>query len=191
LARLLTYQLGGNNMKQDFTKKFMQDNCGCYSKEQLMNCSFMKSEIITLQSILDSEISIKDKYWFVCKKLATKEQNQQIAIGVAEIVLVIFENKYPDDKRPREAIQAAKDYLSGVIGIDKLRKKRAAAAAANAAAAAANAAAAAAANAAYAAAANAAYAAAAYAAAAAAYAANALKESLLIFLKEFCIKELA
>src|SRR5438874_2346244 len=113
-------------MTQTFTKQFMQENCGCYTQTYLMSLSFMQSDKITLESILNSEIKLKDKYWFVCKKLATKSENQQIAIGAAEIVLFIYENKYPEDKRPREAIRAAKDYLAGIIGMDELRKKRAA-----------------------------------------------------------------
>ena len=136
---------------------------------------------ITLSEFLECDIPIKDKYWFVCKKLATKEQNQQIAIGVAEIVIDLYEKKYPDNKAPREAIQAAKDYLNGTITIEVLRQKRkAAAAAAYTAANAAAYSAAAAADAAYTAA-NAADA--AYTAAIAA--ADALKSTLLQFLIDF------
>ncbi len=181
----------------------MHENRGCYSEEQLNGCDFMKqSEEITLDSILSSKIKLKDKYWFVCKKLLSKEQNKQLAIGVAEIVLEIYEKKYPDNKAPRQAIQAAKDYLAGTINIDELRSKRAAAydAAADAAADAYAAAADAAYDAAYAAyaaayaaaadaaydAAYAAYAAAAYAAADAAYAAAKFQTALLVFLKELC-----
>ena len=131
-------------MQTQFTKEFMATNCGCYSQEQLNNTSFMKLEVITLDSILDSEIPLKDKYWFCCKKLFTKEQNQQIAIGAAEIVLEIYEIKYPNNKSLREAIQAAKDYLNNTeITLQELRKKRNAATAAAADAAAADAAAAA------------------------------------------------
>ncbi|MES2428301.1 MAG: hypothetical protein V4560_15075, partial [Bacteroidota bacterium] len=155
-------------MQQNFTKQFMADNCGCYKPQQLADCSFMQSDPVRLESILNSEIPLKDKFWFVCKKLATKGQNQQIAIGVAEIVLEIYESKYPDNTAPREAIQADKDYLAGTgITLEQLKQARR-----NAAAAAAYAAAAAAAYAAAAAAYAAAAAAAAYAADAAdAYAA--------------------
>ena len=66
-------------MQQIFTKEFMMNNRGCYSLTQLFKCSFMKIDSITLESILISEIPLKDKYWFVCKKLATKEENQQIS----------------------------------------------------------------------------------------------------------------
>ena len=99
-----------------------------------------------------------------------KTQNIKYAIFAAEQVIGIYEAKYPDDNRPRKAIEAAKVYLSNPT------TDAAAYAAANAAYAAAYAAADAAADAAaYAAyaAANAAYAAADAAAYAAADAADA------------------
>jgi hypothetical protein len=110
---------------------------------------------------IEFDILVKDlkddtKYsylnWLVTK-LLTGDNCIRYAIYAAESVLYIFEDKYPDDLRPRKAIEAAKEYLN--------TKTNAAAAKA-------------AADAAYAAA-NAAYAAAnaAYAAYAAAYAANA------------------
>jgi hypothetical protein len=128
-------------MQQLFTKEFMLANAGCYVDEddtsKLMACSFMQKEAITLSDILHSKIPLKDKYWFVCRKLATKEQNQQIAITVAEIVLPIFEKRYPDDKRPREAIDSAKSFIAGHISLEELERKRKAAYDAYAAAAAA------------------------------------------------------
>jgi len=41
----------------------------------------------------------------------TKEDSVSLAIYAAELVIGIFESKYPDDKRPREAIEAAKAWL--------------------------------------------------------------------------------
>jgi hypothetical protein len=182
-------------MKHILTKDFMKNNCGCYDPGDLASCSFMGNEIITLESILTSEIPLMDKYWFVCKKLATKEQNQQIAIAVAEIVLPIYESKYPNDFSVRECIEAIKLFISGHISLEELRSKRAAADAAYAAAAYAAAAAAAydaayAAAAAYAAVAAAAYDAYDAAAAAAAYDAAAAdakyNQQLLDYLINFC-----
>ena len=170
---------------KSFTHEYMKENCGCYKVDQLMKCSFMQSEPVTLQSIIDSEIPVKDKFWFLCNKVLTKEQNQRIAIELAKSVLHIYENEYPEDKSVRNAIQGAEDYLAGKISIEEFRQlKSDAAYAANAAAyAAANAAAyaayaASAANAAAYAAADAAYAAYAAADAAASYAA-AQKEILI------------
>ena len=122
------------------------------------------------------ELSCPD--WYIDDKKRRRVQ-VQFAVLCAESVLHIYENQYPDDNRPRKAIEAAQNYLK--------KPSNAAAKAANAAAKAANAAAKAA-KAAYEAAkaakaANAAYAAnaaayeAAYEAAYAAKAANAANEA--------------
>ena len=55
-------------MKKEFTKEYMLENKGCYSEEQINATSFMKLESITIESIIESEISLKDKFWFVIKK---------------------------------------------------------------------------------------------------------------------------
>jgi hypothetical protein len=141
---------------------------------------------INLLTILESN-GVADMLW--CLRATRQDSRKiasQLAIEFAGLSLCYFEAKYPNDKRPHDAIQAARDFNYGKITIVELREKRAAAAdaAAYAADAAAYAAAAAAAAAyaadaaayaadAYAAAAYAAAAAAAYAAAAAAYAAAA------------------
>jgi hypothetical protein len=120
----------------------------------------------TLEAFLDlPELTHADKKWVFVRSI-DKDKLRFVAADFADRVLHIYESKYPNDDRPRKAIEAARRG-------DKDAAAYAYAAAANAAAAAANAAYAAAntayANAAYAAAANAAYAAAA--AANAAYAA--------------------
>ena len=43
--------------------------------------------------------------------LFTKEQNVKYAIYAAKSVLRIHGSKYPDDTRPRKAIEAAEEYL--------------------------------------------------------------------------------
>jgi len=105
-------------------------------------------------------------------RLMNKKQKVEFAIFTAELVLDIYEKKYPNDNKPRKAIDAAKNYL-----LNPSRKNiNDAADAANAASAAAYSAYSAASatyDAAYAAAAAAAASAAAYSAAAAASAASA------------------
>ena len=81
--------------------------------------------------------------------LMTHPQQILWAISSAEKVLNVFELKYPNDLRPRKAIQAAKDFLDGKISTNTVNAAYAAAYAANAAT---TGAAACAANAAYAAA---------------------------------------
>ena len=97
--------------------------------------------------------------WLLCK-LFSRPHYIQYAVFAAEQVLPIFEKEYPDDKLPREAIEAAKQVALNDNGENRKIAADAANAAANAAAYAANAANAAyvAANATYAAA-NATYAA--------------------------------
>ena len=95
--------------------------------------------------------------WLVTQ-LMTPEQRVRYALYAAEQVLPIFEQRYPTDQRPRNAIKAAQAYLTEQTPANKALARKAAAAA-------------------YAAAyAAAAYAAAAAAAAAAAYAAAATKK---------------
>jgi hypothetical protein len=71
----------------------------------------------------------------------TKEMSVKLAIYAAELVLPIFEAKYPNDKRPAEAIAAAKKYLKNPTAYAAYAAHAAANAAANAASYAANAAA--------------------------------------------------
>ena len=106
-------------------------------------------------------VPVRDAVWAL-RCLENKPLCVEFAIMCAESVLHLFEEKYPTDKRPRYAIDAAKKWLSDQTGENRYT---AAAAAANAADAAAYAAAYYAAHAAAAVDAAAAYAAAAYAAA--------------------------
>ena len=62
-------------------------------------------------------------------RLMTLEQKRKYAIFAAEKVLDIFETKYPDDERPRKAIEAAE----GVVNSNTKENRSAAAAAASAA----------------------------------------------------------
>ena len=152
----------------------------------------------TLQEFLSWPISIKDKFYFVRNYTdMTTKQKQLLALMCAKVSLDIYENKYPDDKRVRECIEATEQFLDGNITAEQLREKRNAAAdAADAAYAAAYAADAdAAADAAYAAAyaadadaADAAYA--AYAADDADAKSNTYhQDKLLNTLKQFCIEQ--
>lgn len=101
-----------------------------------------------------------------------KKNRIRFAVYCAEKVLHLFEKEYPDDKRPRQAIQAAKRYMKNMTEENQL-----AAAYATAYAAAADAADAAASDAAYAAAAS-----------DAAYASVASKKELYILFIKYAIK---
>lgn len=62
----------------------------------------------TLEEFLNlDKITYTDKVW-VATGLFTKKQNVLWSIKCAESVLHLFESLYPEDKRPRDAIEAAK-----------------------------------------------------------------------------------
>jgi hypothetical protein len=67
------------------------------------------SEFLALENISHS-----DKVWVLARSISTKNK-QLFAIEMAESVLYLFESKYPNDKRPREAIAAAKLILKGSL----------------------------------------------------------------------------
>ena len=135
-----------------------------------------------------------------------RQQIVLVACDCAELVLPIFEKKYPDDKRVRECLETTRKWANGEATIEDVHKARAATADATADATAYAAAAAYAADAAAAAAAAAAYAAyaadaadatadatayAAYAtAAAAAYAAACAPQDIQNTCAEFCRQRL-
>ena len=135
-------------MKTQFTPVEIMSGRGCYSKERVNYLSFIqnKQPIISIQTILESEISIKDKQWFVFNncKLYLKEK-MSLSLKLVWAVLPIYEDKYPNDFRIRELLQAIEDFNQGRISKDILLEKKQAAYAAAADYAAADAAAAAAA----------------------------------------------
>jgi len=79
-----------------------------------------------------------DYFWWLAVRLMTRPQKVEFAIFAAEQVIAIFEKKYPNDDRPRRAIQAAKDWRANPSVANEeacVLARRAAAAAADAAAA--------------------------------------------------------
>jgi len=77
---------------------------------------FKKQNCTDLKEVIQKAIETKDfnilKYanWGLTRFLSKKDKIRY-AIFAAEQVLYLYEKKYPKDKRPREAIQAAKNYL--------------------------------------------------------------------------------
>lgn len=61
--------------------------------------------------ILLDNITYSDKVWVVTR-LFTKKQNVKWSLLCASKVLSIFEEKYPDDKRPRQALGVVEAWLN-------------------------------------------------------------------------------
>lgn len=61
--------------------------------------------------ILLENISYSDKVW-VFTRLATKMQNVKWSLLCASKVLHLFEEKYPNDKRPRKALEFVENWIN-------------------------------------------------------------------------------
>ena len=80
------------------------------------------AKTVKLSEALESN-GIGDLFWLLDKIPLSKEQEKDLrllACDYAEDVLYIFEEKYPDDERPRLAIEAARKYTKGEIDKEEL-----------------------------------------------------------------------
>ena len=118
-------------MKKIFKKEEILSNKGCYSREQVLNLSFINNREITLIDIMKSEISIQDKRWFLYNKgeLSTN-QKKVLALKLAWGVLPIYEDQYPGDNRVRDCLQDIEKFNLDNIFFNELAVKRNAAEAA-------------------------------------------------------------
>ena len=84
------------------------------------------NENVTLLEALESN-GVQDVLWYLGKiKLSTAQQNDlhMFACECAESVLHIFETEYPEDDRPRKAIEAKRLYIEGKITLSELDAAR-------------------------------------------------------------------
>lgn len=79
--------------------------------------------------LLDLEnVSLSDKLWLLSREDFIPENDlHELACKFAESVLHIYEKKYPNDLRPRKAIEAKRKFIKGEISKDELDAARAAA----------------------------------------------------------------
>lgn len=148
------------NISLDVLKKYGACDpgieCFKYLKTRTLSETINKCMDLSDDVVLQWTDDKLDKYrWcnWLLSRILPKDEKIKYAIYSAKLVIDIFEKKYPNDNRPRKAIEAAELYLEGKVTKEQLRDAaNAAYAAANAVDNAANAAAYTAANAAYAAA---------------------------------------
>jgi len=108
---------------------------GFHSSESVIDAmGFVNAEVIARVEVRGDSLKESDKQvWSEMKIVKAwkwkREDSISLAIFAAELVIDIFEKKYPNDKRPREAIEAAKRVLK-----NDTKENRAAAGAARVAA---------------------------------------------------------
>jgi hypothetical protein len=84
-------------------------------------------EPLELRTILESN-GIDDTLWAFRAVEGKDKEIRLFATDCAEMVLPIYEKQYPNDNRPRKAIQAARDYANGLITAEELNDAAGAAA---------------------------------------------------------------
>lgn len=89
-------------------------------KKLLSNVNNNLDAKLTIEQILDSN-GIEDAVWAL-RAVSDQKKVRLFMCDVAESVLYIFEERYPDDKRPREAIEASRKFANGKITKEELQK---------------------------------------------------------------------
>ena len=84
-----------------------QDACEQFRKELNGGHGLSVSRVFTRLK----QINRLDWANWLIVRLMTHEQQIRYAIYAAEQVIELYEEKYPDDKRPMQAIEAARRYL--------------------------------------------------------------------------------
>jgi hypothetical protein len=99
--------------------------CDTYPRERIKKLMGRK-KYVTLDDIWKVKLDNKYDYlWLVLREEFISEHNlHKIAIYAAKLVLPIFEERYPKDKRPRQAIEAKKKWLKGKISDEELKDAR-------------------------------------------------------------------
>ena len=95
--------------RKKITTKWLTKVNACCNEDEKKQAEKI-SDLRKIVNALNKADRFKDANWLLTKCM-TKKQCQRYAIYAAKQVLHIFEDKYPDDDRPRKAIKAAEKCL--------------------------------------------------------------------------------
>jgi len=84
-----------------------------------LNKTQSDDEPLELRTILESN-GIDDTIWAFRAVEGKDIEIRLFAADCAELVLPIYEKNYPDDNRPKLAIQASRDYANGSISAEEM-----------------------------------------------------------------------
>ena len=91
------------------TNEWLAENRACkFGAEWFSNQTETDLVVVLRKLIVENHFSWAN--WLIVRNMGLK-QKRQYAVFAAEQVLPIYEKKYPDDKRPRNAIDAAKKVI--------------------------------------------------------------------------------
>lgn len=89
--------------------------------------TYVDDEPLSLEHILDSN-GLDDALWALRAVKGHEKELRLFACQIARLVLPSFEEKYPEDDRPRKAIEAAEAFALGKIDKGEIDKAAAGAA---------------------------------------------------------------
>ena len=88
--------------------------CDIYTREALQKLAGRKLKMSGLQ-ILALKIPVADQFWAILKHGFLSEKDLRLfACDCAEHTLHFFEEKYPEDRQPRECIETARRLANGL-----------------------------------------------------------------------------
>ena len=101
------------------TSKWLEKQFACPEGKAWFLENFKKET--TLKKLIEGLIKAEKWSWgeWLIEKSVNQKQAIRVAIFSAELVIDIYEKKYPEDKRPRQAIEAAKAYLKKPNEVNK------------------------------------------------------------------------
>ncbi len=103
------------------------DPCDGYTEEKIKEL-FGRKKYLNVKQILDLDIPAEDRLWVVLRPEMIPEMIiHEFLCQVAESVLPIYEKEYPDDKRPRNAIETKRRWINGEATDEELAAARVAA----------------------------------------------------------------
>jgi len=93
-------------MSKTITKEWLREKRACAEGYDWFVRQHARDEVKVLEHLIAEE-KFDWANWLIVRRMA-RPQYLQYAVFAAEKVIDIFEKKYPNDKRPREAIEAAR-----------------------------------------------------------------------------------
>lgn len=119
-----------NRMKNTVTAKELGALGACEPGYEKFVAAFGEREVTFLEAYKNNGW---DDFWWYISEIHNElsyDQNRDLRLlrcDYAEDILHIFESEFPDDKRPREAIEVSRRFANGAASQEKLAVVRAAA----------------------------------------------------------------
>jgi len=98
---------------KSISMKWVEDNHACQEAREWFKGELNGKRSMPVSKLFSRLVEIDRFNWanWLVVRLMTHDQQIMYAIYAAEQVVGLYEDKYPEDTRPRDAIQAAKTYL--------------------------------------------------------------------------------